>query len=82
MMHNVCTSVFLSIGALTFHTYISGNRECFLELLGGRFSGKAQKEVFQTSLGLAASISTEPVHPSGGGFSDQIPSDKVYTSPR
>jgi len=56
--------------------------ECFLEWPESRFSGKARKQVFQTSEALAASISTEPIHPSGGGFSDQITSDRVLTSLR
>ena len=56
--------------------------ECFLERPEGRFSGKARKQVFQTPEGLAASISTEPFRPSGGGFSDQITSDRVQTSLR
>jgi len=56
--------------------------EYFLERPESRSSGKARKQVFQTSEGLAASISTEPFHPSGGGFSDQITSDRVQTSLR
>jgi len=56
--------------------------ECFLEWPEIRFSGKARKQVFQTSEGLAASISTEPFHPSAGGFSDQNTSDRVQTSLR
>jgi len=56
--------------------------ECFLEWPESRFSGKARKQVFQTLEGLAASISTEPFLPSGGGFSDQITSDRVQTSLR
>jgi len=51
--------------------------ECFLEWPESRFSGKARKQVFQTPEDLAASISTEPFRPSGGGFSDQITSDRV-----
>jgi len=54
--------------------------EYFLERLESRFSGMAKKQVFQTPEGLAASISTEPFRPSGGGFSDQITSDKVQPS--
>jgi len=56
--------------------------ECFLERPESRFFGKARKQVFQTAEGLAASISTESFHPSGGGFSDQITSDRVQTSLR
>jgi len=56
--------------------------EYFLEPPESRFSGKARKQVFQTPEGLAASISTEPIRPSGGGFSDQITSDRVQTSLR
>jgi len=56
--------------------------ECLLELPESRFSGKARKQVFQTSEGLAVSISTEPFLPSEGGFSDQITSDRVQTSLR
>jgi len=55
---------------------------CFLERPESRFSGKARKQVFQTSEGVAASISTEPFRLSGGGFSDQITSDRVQTSLR
>jgi len=51
--------------------------ESFLKRPESRFSGKARKQDFQTSEGLAASISTEPFHPSEGGFSDQITSDRV-----
>jgi len=54
----------------------------FLEQPESRFSGKARKLVFQTSEGLAVSISTEPFRPSEGGFSDQITSDRVQTSLR
>jgi len=46
------------------HTCIYGH--------GGVLSGTARKQVFQTPEGLAASISTEPFCPSGGGFLDQI----------
>jgi len=56
--------------------------ECFLEQPESRFSGKVRKQVFQTPEGLAASISTELIRPSGGGFLDQIPSDTVPTSLR
>jgi len=58
--------------------------ESFLERPESRFSGKARKQVFQTPEGfkLAASISTEPFRPSGGGFLDQINSDRVQTSLR
>jgi len=52
-------------------------KECFLERAESRFSGKARKQVFQTSEGMAASISTEPFRPSGGGFLDQITLDRV-----
>jgi len=69
-MHYASTTVFLSTGGLTSHTCIYGH--------GGVLSGTARKQVFwkgqktgfQTSEGLAASISTEPFRPSGGGFSD------------
>jgi len=54
--------------------------ECFLERPESRFSGKDRKQVFLTPEGLAASISTEPFRPSGGGFSDQKSSDRVQTS--
>ena len=56
--------------------------ECFLDWPEIRFSGKARKQVFQTSEGLVASIGTEPFRPSGGGFSDQITSDRVQKSLR
>jgi len=48
---------------------------------GGVLSGKARKQVFQTPERLAASISTEPFRPSGGGFSDQITSDRSSDKP-
>jgi len=51
--------------------------EYFLEQPKSRFSEKARKQVFQTSEGLAASISTVPFRPSEAGFSDQITSDRV-----
>jgi len=54
----------------------------FLELPERRFSGKARKQVFQTSEGLVASISSEPFCPSEAGFSDQITSERVQTSLR
>jgi len=56
--------------------------EYFLNRPESRFSGRARKQVFQTPEGLAASISTEPIRPSGGGFSDQITSETVQTSLR
>jgi len=72
MMHYAFIPVFLSTGGLTSHTCIYGH--------GGVLSGTARKEVFQTLEGLAASISSEPFRPSGGGFPDQITSDKVQTT--
>jgi len=51
--------------------------ECFLKRLEGRFSGKGRKQIFQTSEGLLASISTKPFRPSGGGFSDEITSGRA-----
>jgi len=74
MMHYASTPVFLSTGGLTSHTYIYGHR--------GVLSGTARKQVFQTPEGLAASISTEPIRPSGGEFYIQITSDRVQTSIR
>ena len=74
MMHYASTPVFLSTGSLTSHTCIYGH--------GGVLSGSGRKQVFQTSEGLAASISTEQVPPSEAGFSDQITSDRVQTSLR
>ena len=56
--------------------------ECFLEQPESRFCGKARKQVFQTSEGLAASLSTKPFRPSEGGFSDQITSDRVHRTLR
>jgi len=56
--------------------------ECFLERPESRFSRKARKQVIQAPEGLAASISTEPFRPSGGGFSDQITLNRVQTSLR
>jgi len=52
--------------------------ECILERPESRFSGKARKQVFQTPEGLAASISTKAIRFSGGGFSDQISSDREF----
>jgi len=60
MMQYASTPVFLNTGGLTSHTCIYGHV--------GVLSGKARKQVFETSEGLAASISTEPFHPSEGGF--------------
>jgi len=74
MMHYAFTSVFLSTGRLTSHTCIYGH--------GAVLSGTARKQVVQTPEGLAASISTEGFRPSGGGFSDQITSDRVQASLR
>jgi len=62
MIDYASTPVFLSTGGLTSHTFNYGH--------GGVFSGKARKQVFETSEGLAVSISTEPFRPSEGGFSD------------
>jgi len=67
-MHYVSTPVFMVM------------MECFLKLPESRFSGNARKQVFQTAEGLAARISTELFHRSGGGFSEQITSDRVQTS--
>jgi len=74
IMHYASTSVFLSTVGPTSHTCIYGH--------GGVLFGKARKHDFQTSEGLAASISTEPIRPSRGAFSDQITSDRVQTSLR
>jgi len=74
MMHYASTPVFLSTGGLTSHTCIHGH--------GGVLSGTARKPVFETPEGLAASIITEPFRPSGGGFLDQITSERVQTSLR
>jgi len=74
MMHYASTPVFLITGGLTSHTCIFGH--------GGVLSGTARKQVFQAPEGLSPSISTEPFRPSGGGFSDQITSDRVQTSLR
>jgi len=54
----------------------------FLERPNSRSSGKPRKQGFQTTEGLAASISIARFCPSGGGFLDQITSDKVQTSLR
>jgi len=72
MIHDASTPVFLSARGLTSHTCIYGHEEVL--------SGTVRKQVFQTSEGLAASISTEPFRPSGGGITDQITSDRVQTS--
>jgi len=71
VMHYASTPVFLNTGGLTSHTCIYRHV--------GVLSGTARKQVFQASEGLAASISTEPVRPSEGGFSDQTTSDRVQT---
>jgi len=64
------------------HLYLWSWRSAFWYGQKAGFSGEARKQVFQTPEGLAASISTEPFLPSGGGFSDQITSDGVQTSLR
>jgi len=74
VMRYASTPVFLSTGGLTSHTCIYGH--------GGGLSGMARNQVFQTPEGLVASISTELFRPSGGGFLDQITSDRVQTSLR
>jgi len=74
VMHYASTPVFLMTGGLTSHTRIYGH--------GGELSGTARRQVFQTPEALAASISTEAIRPSGGGFSDQITSNRVQTSLR
>jgi len=74
MMHYASPPVFLSTGGLTSDTSIYGHGELL--------SGTAKKQVFQTPEVLAPSISTKPFRPSGGGFSDQITSDRVQTSLR
>jgi len=68
------TPIFLSTGGLTSNNCIYGYR--------GVLSGKARKQVFQTSEGLVAGISNKLFHFSEGGFSDQITSDKIQTSLR
>jgi len=82
MMHYASTPVFLSTGGLTSHTCIYSHGGVLSEMARKQVSGKARKQVFQTSEGLAASMSTELFRPSGGGFSDQITSDRVQTSLR
>jgi len=82
MMHYASTSVFLSTGGLTSHTGIYGHGGVLSGTPESRFSGKARKQVFQTLEDLAASISTEPFRSSGGGFLDQITSNRVQTSLR
>jgi len=72
MMHYAPTHVFLSTGGLTYHTCIYGH--------GAVLSGKARKQVFHTSKGLVARISTEPIRPSGSGFLNQITVATVLTS--
>jgi len=74
MMHYTSTPVFLNTGGLTSHTCNYGH--------GGVLSGMARRQVFQTSEGLAVSISTERFCPPEGGFSDQITSDRVQTTLR
>jgi len=70
-MYYLSTPVFLNIGALTFHTCNYGQ--------AGVLSGMARMQVFQTSEGLAAIISTLSIRSSGGGFLDQITSQRVKT---
>jgi len=74
VMHYASTPVFLSTGGLTSNSCIYGH--------GGVLSGMARKQVFQTSEGLAASLSTEPFIPSEIGFSDHISLDRLQTSLR
>jgi len=74
MMQYASTPVFLSIGVLTSNNCIHGHGEVLSE--------RVRKQVFQTPEALAASTSIETFHPSGGGFSDQITSDRVQTSLR
>jgi len=74
VMHYATIPVFLSTGGLTSHTCIYGH--------GGVVSGTATKQVFQTSEGLAASISTEQFRPSEGEFLDQITSRKSSAKPQ
>jgi len=71
MIHYASTTVFLSTRGQTSYTCIYNH--------GGVFSRRTRKLVFQTSDGLAASITTEPFCPSEGGFSVQITSDRVQT---
>ena len=68
MMDYLYIPVFLRTGGLTSRTCIYGHGEVLSET--------ARKQVFQTSEGLVASISTKPFCPSGGRFLDQIISDK------
>jgi len=64
------------------HLYLWSWRSTFRNCQKAGFLEKARKQVFQTSEGLAVSISTEPFRSSEGGFSDQITSDRVQTSLR
>jgi len=79
MMHYASTPVFLSPRGLTSHTCIYGTGDVFSGTGRKQVLWKDQKQVFQTLETLAASISTESFRPSGGGFSDQITSDRVVT---
>jgi len=58
---------FLYCDALRIHTCIYGNGGVLSGKARKQFSGQARKQVFQTPEDLAASISTEWFHPSGGG---------------
>ena len=69
MMHYAIAPVFVITVGLTSHTCIYDHR--------GVFSGTARKQVFLTPEGMVPRISTKPFRPSGGGFSDQITSDRV-----
>jgi len=82
MMHYASTPVFLSTGGLTSHTCNYGHGGVLSGTARKQVFGKTRKQVLHTSEGLAASISTEPFRPSGGGFSDQIISDRVQISLR
>jgi len=82
IMLHTSIPVFWSTGGLLPRPVLMVMEQCFLERPESRFSGKVTKQVFQTPEGLAASISTEPFRSSGGGFSDQITSERVQTSLR
>jgi len=72
VMQYTSTPVFLNTGGLRFYTCIYSQR--------GVLSGKARKQVLQTTEGLAASISTEQFRSCEVGFSNQITLKKVQAS--
>jgi len=71
VMTYTSTPVYLSIGGLNSHTFNYG--------YGGVLSGTVRSQVFQTSEGLVASISTEVFCRSEGEFLNLITIDRLQT---